>query len=61
MSIIFGFVGLLIARPLLGAIMVPIKLLCVEDVVGGDSLPGGGLGDDPDARIIGEGASCRAY
>jgi predicted PurR-regulated permease PerM len=34
MSIIFGFVGLLIAMPLLGAIMVPSKLLYVEDVVG---------------------------
>jgi predicted PurR-regulated permease PerM len=41
MAIIFGFVGLLIAMPLLGAIMVPIKLLYVEDVVGDEvAIPG---------------------
>jgi predicted PurR-regulated permease PerM len=41
LSIVFGFVGLLIAVPLLGAVMVPIKLLYVQDVVGDDvPLPG---------------------
>jgi predicted PurR-regulated permease PerM len=39
---VFGFVGLLIAVPLLGAVMVPIKLLYVQDVVGDEvHLPGG--------------------
>jgi predicted PurR-regulated permease PerM len=33
-AVVFGFFGLLVAVPLLGAIMVPIKLLYVEDVVG---------------------------
>ncbi|HEU4564079.1 MAG TPA: AI-2E family transporter, partial [Gemmatimonadaceae bacterium] len=34
MSIIFGFLGLMVAVPMLAAIMVPIKMLYVEDVVG---------------------------
>ena len=34
MALAFGFVGLVIAMPLLGAGMVPIKLLYVQDVVG---------------------------
>jgi predicted PurR-regulated permease PerM len=43
MALVFGIVGLLIAVPLLGAVMVPIKLLYVEDVVGDEvALPGGG-------------------
>lgn len=43
MATIFGFTGLLIAMPLLGAIMVPIKLLYVQDVVGDEvELPGSG-------------------
>ena len=42
MALVFGFVGLVIAMPLLGAIMVPIKLLYVQDVVGDEiELPGG--------------------
>jgi len=41
MALAFGFVGLLIAMPLLGAVMVPIKLLYVQDVVGDDvAVPG---------------------
>ena len=41
LSLVFGFVGLLFAVPLLGAVMVPIKLLYVQDVVGDDvPLPG---------------------
>lgn len=42
LALVFGFAGLLIAVPLLGAVMVPIKLLYVQDVVGDEiSLPGG--------------------
>jgi predicted PurR-regulated permease PerM len=38
LAAVFGFGGLLIAVPLLGAIMVPIKLLYVQDIVG-DEVP----------------------
>jgi predicted PurR-regulated permease PerM len=42
MALAFGFVGLVIAMPLLGAVMVPIKLLYVQDVVGDEvEMPGG--------------------
>jgi predicted PurR-regulated permease PerM len=34
MAIVFGFLGLMVAVPLVAALMVPIKLLYVEDVVG---------------------------
>jgi predicted PurR-regulated permease PerM len=43
LSLVFGFVGLLIAVPLMGAVMVPIKLLYVQDVVG-DEVPVAGTG-----------------
>jgi predicted PurR-regulated permease PerM len=43
LSLVFGFVGLLIAVPLMGAVMVPIKLLYVQDVVG-DEVPVVGTG-----------------
>jgi predicted PurR-regulated permease PerM len=36
MGIVFGFLGMLVAVPLLAAIVVAIKLLYVEDVVGDD-------------------------
>lgn len=36
MSVVFGFLGMLVAVPLLAAIMVAVKLLYVEDVVGDD-------------------------
>ena len=36
MSIVFGFLGMLVAVPLLAAVMVAVKLLYVEDVVGDD-------------------------
>lgn len=36
MALIFGFLGLLVAVPLVAAIMVPVKLLYVEGVVGDD-------------------------
>lgn len=34
MSVVFGFLGMLVAVPLLAAIVVAVKLLYVEDVVG---------------------------
>lgn len=41
MALIFGFIGLLVAVPLLGAVMVPVKMLYVRDVVGDEvTLPG---------------------
>jgi predicted PurR-regulated permease PerM len=43
LAIVFGFVGLLVAVPMLAAAMVPIKMLYVRDVVGDDvKLPGEG-------------------
>lgn len=36
MGVVFGFLGVLVAVPLLAAIMVAVKLLYVEDVVGDD-------------------------
>jgi predicted PurR-regulated permease PerM len=36
LSLIFGFMGLLVAVPMLAAVMVPIKMLYVRDVVGDD-------------------------
>jgi predicted PurR-regulated permease PerM len=36
MSVVFGFLGMLVAVPLLAAILVAVKLLYVEDVVGDD-------------------------
>ncbi|HUP63527.1 MAG TPA: AI-2E family transporter [Thermoanaerobaculia bacterium] len=40
MAILFGFLGLLVAVPLAGAIMTVVKMVYVEDVVG-DDLSGG--------------------
>jgi predicted PurR-regulated permease PerM len=41
LSLVFGFIGLLVAVPMLAAAMVPIKMLYVQDVVGDDvALPG---------------------
>ena len=36
MALLFGFLGLMVAVPLLAAIMVPVKMLYVEGVVGDD-------------------------
>lgn len=45
LSLVFGFIGLLVAVPLLAAAMVPIKMLYVQDVVGDQvALPGDGGG-----------------
>jgi predicted PurR-regulated permease PerM len=50
MAIVFGFLGLLVAVPMLAAVMVPIKMLYVRDVVGDEvKLPGeeeGGKAED---------------
>ena len=50
MALAFGFVGLVIAMPLLGAVMVPIKLLYVQDVVGDEVETAGRGVVDPGAR-----------
>jgi predicted PurR-regulated permease PerM len=40
-SLVLGFLGLLLAVPILATVMVPVKMLYVRDVVGDDvSLPG---------------------
>jgi predicted PurR-regulated permease PerM len=39
MTLAFGFLGLMVAVPLLAAVMVPVKLLYVEDVVGDSVMP----------------------
>lgn len=36
MTLVFGFLGLMVAMPLTAAIIVPIKMLYVQDVVGDD-------------------------
>jgi predicted PurR-regulated permease PerM len=44
-SLVFGFLGLLLAVPLIASVMVPVKLLYVRDVVGDEvSVPGDGSG-----------------
>jgi predicted PurR-regulated permease PerM len=46
LATVFGFIGLLLAVPMLAAAMVPIKMLYVRDVVGDDvKLPGEGKSD----------------
>lgn len=45
MAIIFGFLGLLVAVPLVAGLLVPIKMLYVEDVVGDEVSI---LGEDED-------------
>ena len=47
MALVFGFIGLMVAVPLLAAVMVPIKMLYVQDVVG-DRLNVLDEGDDRD-------------
>jgi predicted PurR-regulated permease PerM len=47
MAIIFGFLGLLVAVPAVAGLLVPIKMLYVEDVVG-DEVNILGEDDDPD-------------
>jgi predicted PurR-regulated permease PerM len=45
LGLVFGFLGLLLAVPLMATVMVPVKLLYVRDVVGDEvSVPGDGSG-----------------
>jgi predicted PurR-regulated permease PerM len=45
LALVFGFMGLLLAVPLLATAMVPIKMLYVRDVVGDEvSVPGDAAG-----------------
>jgi predicted PurR-regulated permease PerM len=45
LGLVFGFLGLLLAVPLIATVMVPVKLLYVRDVVGDEvSVPGEGSG-----------------
>ena len=47
LATVFGFIGLLVAVPMLAAAIVPIKMLYVRDVVGDDvKLPGENKGDN---------------
>jgi predicted PurR-regulated permease PerM len=47
LATVFGFIGLLVAVPMLAAAIVPIKMLYVRDVVGDDvKLPGEDKGDN---------------
>ena len=47
LALVFGFMGLLVAVPLLAAVIVPIKMLYVRDVVGDDvKLPVGETAGD---------------
>jgi predicted PurR-regulated permease PerM len=49
MTLVFGFLGLMVAVPLTAAILVPIKMLYVRDVVGDDMpLMSDGNDDDDD-------------
>ena len=47
MAMLFGFLGLMVAVPLLAAIIVPVKMLYVEGVVGDEVEV---LGDDDDPK-----------
>ena len=51
MALLFGFLGLMIAVPLLAAVMVPIKMLYVEDALGDDI----GVQDDGDDEAVRDG------
>jgi predicted PurR-regulated permease PerM len=47
MAIVFGFLGMMVAVPVLAAVMVAIKMLYVEDVVGDDV----GAADTPESPV----------
>jgi len=47
MALAFGFIGLMVAVPLLAAVMIPVKLLYVEDVVG----DAGMVGESVDVKV----------
>ena len=44
MALVFGFLGLMVAVPLLAAVMVAVKMLYIEDVIGDPQI---GPGEDP--------------
>ena len=47
LSIVFGFMGLLLAVPLIASVMIPVKMLYVRDVVGDEvTVPGQENDDD---------------
>lgn len=48
MALLFGFLGLVVAVPMLAAVMVPVKLLYVERVVGDDVTTDNGDEEDDD-------------
>jgi predicted PurR-regulated permease PerM len=48
MVLVFGFLGLMVAVPMLAAIMVPVKMLYVSDVVGDQVEVAGPQEDDED-------------
>jgi predicted PurR-regulated permease PerM len=47
MALVFGFLGMMVAVPVLAAVMVAIKMLYVEDVVGDDVE----IGNAPDSPV----------
>jgi predicted PurR-regulated permease PerM len=49
MALLFGFLGLMVAVPMLAAVMVPVKMLYVERVVGDDVMMQDGDDDDDDS------------
>jgi predicted PurR-regulated permease PerM len=46
MALLFGFLGLMVAVPMLATVMVPVKMLYVERVVGDDVMPDDDDDDD---------------
>jgi predicted PurR-regulated permease PerM len=48
MALLFGFLGLMVAVPMLAAVMVPVKMLYVERVVGDDVMQDDDDDDDDD-------------
>lgn len=54
MTLVFGFLGLMVAVPLTAAVLVPIKLLWVRDTIG-DDITVGDDGDDDHAEDDGGG------
>jgi predicted PurR-regulated permease PerM len=48
MALLFGFLGLMVAVPMLAAVMVPVKMLYVERVVGDEIMQDDDDDDDDD-------------
>jgi predicted PurR-regulated permease PerM len=47
MAIVFGFLGMMVAVPVLAVVMVTVRMLYVEDVVGDDV----GAADTPEPPV----------